>query len=216
MNTTSLPQTRLFASAQWIEHEHPQRADAEAFVASVYRQRFGANLREFMPHLLAFRSTDGELQAVVGLRCGGRGALFLERYLQARVESRIGDDQGVAIERSQVVEIGNFAAGSPGAARELILALVPLLRDAGLRWVTFVATRQLRNAFARLGLLPRRLDSARAECMGADARDWGSYYSEQPEVLYGDLQTAAPLAAVQGPWSLPLERRMGGCAAVAA
>lgn len=189
---TSRPTSKpVFQRAECIDARHPDRAEVEDFVARVYRQRFDARLSEFMPHLLAFRDGQGRLLAAVGLRCGGEGRLFVERYLQDDAESRLGAELGQRVARQQIVELGNFAAHDPGAARELILALIPLLRQAGMRWVMFVATRQLRNAFRRLGLAPRHLMVARGECLGEDAASWGRYYDEAPELLFGDLHRAS-------------------------
>ena len=196
MNTSPLSDPG-FARADCIGPDHPQRAEVEAFIRSVYRQRFSAHLPQLMPHLLAFRDADGSLSAAVGLRCAFEGPLFVERYLGERVEQRLGQQLGIAPARSEIVEIGNFAAHSAGAARALILALIPLLRGAGLRWTLFVATRQLRNAFQRLGLEPRFLCAASAQALGEEGEAWGSYYEAAPEVLFGDLRSvhAVPSAA---------------------
>ena len=201
MNTSPLSDPG-FARADCIGPDHPQRAEVEDFIRSVYRQRFGAHPPQLMSHLLAFRDADGSLSAAVGLRCAFEGPLFVERYLGERVEQRLGQQLGIAPARSEIVEIGNFAAHSAGAARALILALIPLLRDAGLRWTLFVATRQLRNAFQRLGLVPRFLCAASAQALGEEGEAWGRYYEAAPEVLFGDLQTVHASNAAPTPRAL--------------
>jgi hypothetical protein len=124
------------------------------------------------------------------LRLAGHGPLFLERYLDEPVETAIQRSSGQPIERHTLIEIGNFAAEQSGAARAVIVRLIPLLRSSGLRWVALVATRQLRNALFRLGLSPQSLGPAEAARLGEEADAWGCYYQAQPELVYGDLRLA--------------------------
>lgn len=183
-----------------------QRAQVEAFVADIYRRHYGARLRSFLPDLLAFRDGNGSLQAVVGLRRGGAEPLFVEQYLDAPAEAVVSAHAGRQINRRLVVEVGNLAVSIPGDIRPLVAHLTALLHEAGLRWVLFTATRQLRNTFARIGLTTVELAEARADRLRDDASDWGSYYAVQPRVVLGDL------AAGQA-W---LQARMSGSAAAGA
>ena len=73
---------RGFANGALIDPGHARRAGTEAFIAQVYRARYGAELTQFLPHLLAFDDAAGRLQAAVGLRCGYEGPLFVEQYLE--------------------------------------------------------------------------------------------------------------------------------------
>lgn len=198
----SIPDPNTF-QACWIEPGHPRRPEAERFVADTYRLRYAARLHAFMPHLIAFSDADGRIHAVVGLRLAGHGPLFLERYLDEPVEAAIQRRSGQPIERHALIEIGNFAATQSGAARAVIVRLIPLLRSSGLRWVALVATRQLRNALFRLGLSPQSLGPAQAARLGEEAEEWGCYYEAQPELVYGDLRSAhcaeSPQQAVRPP-----------------
>lgn len=187
-----------FASADCIDRTHPRRDEVEAFIQRIYADRFEAHPTSLMPQLLAFRDGDGALLAAVGLRSAAEGDLFVERYLGAPVETELARRLGVRPRRGEIVELGNFAAQSPGAARALILALIPLLRAAGMRWTLFAATRQLRNAFARLGLDPRFLCRAERRALGEEAALWGRYYETDPEVLFGDLLHARLPVRVAG------------------
>jgi hypothetical protein len=103
------------------------------------------------------------------------------------IERAIEAATGSAVARANVVEVGNLAATSPGAAREIIVATGAHLGRSGFAWVTFTATRQLRNTFARLrfGLLAiGRADRARVPD-GGEA--WGRYYEHDPVVVIGKL-----------------------------
>lgn len=176
-----------FADAALIGVDHPQRAATEAFIAQVYRARYGAELAAFLPHLLAWRDASGTLQAAVGLRGGAEGPLFVEQYLDTPADAAIAAITGVPVARSQLVEVGNFGALSAGDARELILHLTRWLHAAGYRWVLFAATRQLRNAFDRLHLATVELADADAARLRSNDTDWGRYYDAQPKLMFGDV-----------------------------
>lgn len=179
--------TPRFHTAGLIDPGHAQRAEVEAFIAGIYAERYGARLRNFLPCLLTFRDVDGVLQAAVGVRRGQHGPLFVEQYLDHPAEAAIRLRLGRPVRRDELVEVGGFASRSPGDAREVIVQLTGLLHRAGVRWVLFVATRQLRNAFDRLRLSTDLLADARSEQLQGDASDWGTYYDAQPQVLFGDI-----------------------------
>src|SRR3546814_8278397 len=79
-----------------------------------------------------------------------------------------------------MVEIGSLAARDAGVARAIIVYVTRWLHSAGIRWVLFAATRQLRNAFARLRLAPVALAVADPARLDGDAARWGRYYQSQP------------------------------------
>lgn len=175
------------------------RCEAEAFVGRIFLERHGARVRSFLPHLFACRDAQGRLQAVVGVRLGSEGPLFVEQYLDMPVEHQIARHLGRPVQRSQIAEVGNFAALHSGSARDVIPRMTRELHAAGVRWVVFSATRQLRNAFRRLGLAPTDLAEARADRLRDDASDWGSYYATHPKVMLGDVAAGrAILAAREG------------------
>ena len=169
-------------------HESPRRAGIEAFIGERFAAQHQARIRHFMPCLLSLEDRDGQLLGAVGLRGAASGPLFLERYLQQPAEQVIAARQVAnAPQRAQLVEVGNLAAGSPGAARLLIVALTDLLVALGYRWATFTGTLALLNSFRRLGLTPVALGPANPDCVGDELADWGSYYANQPQVMAGDI-----------------------------
>lgn len=176
-----------FARAQLCAPDHPDRSRVETFIAAIYRERFGAQFDEFFPHLVAYYDVDDNLLAAVGLRCGREGRLFVEHYLDEPIEHALSHNGLAHVARDRIAEAGNFAARTPGIARELILQLAWLLWVVGMDWVAFVATRQLRNAFHRLHLAPVELAIAQAERLGERGLHWGSYYDTQPKVMCGNL-----------------------------
>jgi hypothetical protein len=178
------------------------RRIAEAFIARVYREQFGARLAEFMPWLLVFHDRHGLLRAAVGLRPAKGAPLFVEQYLDQPAEQAVAAALGRCIDRDAMVEVGGLAASRPGDARRLILCLTRGLHRAGLRWVLFAATRQLRNAFDRLGLDTVALAPALASRLRPAATDWGRYYDTAPTLVSGDI--AAGMAFLASRESIPL------------
>ena len=173
------------------------RAEAEAFVARVYRDQFDARLAEFMPWLLVFHDRQGQLRAAVGLRPAKGVALFVEQYLDRPAEQAVAAALGRCIDRDVMVEVGGLAASRPGDARRLILCLTRGLHRAGLRWVLFAATRQLRNAFDRLGLDTVALAPAAPGRLRPSATDWGRYYDTAPTLVCGDIAAGIAFLAAR-------------------
>ncbi|HAL21817.1 MAG TPA: thermostable hemolysin [Stenotrophomonas sp.] len=182
------PHPGRFAEATLIAPDHPLREQVQSFIAETYRQRFSAEIRYFMPQLLAYRDTQGTLVAAVGLRHADSGPLFVEHYLDEPVQDVLAQHLSSTPRRAQIAEVGHFAASTAGIARELIVQLAWVLSAAEVDWVMFVATQQLRNAFVRLHLAPIELVPARAERMGDSAGAWGRYYESQPRVMCGDIR----------------------------
>jgi hypothetical protein len=68
-------------------------------------------------------------------------------------------------------------------ARALIPALARHLHRLGYAWVTFTATRALRNTFHRLGIRPLALAPANPARLEDGGASWGSYYAQDPLVV---------------------------------
>jgi hypothetical protein len=166
----------------------PHRGPVEHFIRWVFLRSYGARLSSFYPTLLSFR-TGEHLRAAVGFRDAVQGPTFAEQYLPAPAEVMIGSHWNQAVDRTQVVEVGNLALAGPGEARWLIAAVTTFLHACGYRWVLFTAVRPLFNAFQRLGLNPIQLGPADASRLPDGGRDWGSYYDERPVVCVGDIQS---------------------------
>ena len=168
----------------------PDRAEVEAFIHAVYRERYGADVNQFAPMLVSVVDDGGEIVAAAGYRPGDRGPLFLERYLAAPIETYLVDGPSVLPERNRLVEVGHLAATRAGAGRRLILLLGPHLAGLGFQWVIGTLTQELRQLFFRLGVVPLSLAEADPAVLGADIARWGSYYDHRPVVLAGRIDLA--------------------------
>ena len=176
-----------FAFASLVALDDPQRPAVETFIRQVYWDRYGATLSTFFPNLLVYRDADGTILAAVGLRLGSEEALFVEQYLDGPAEHVIAQRQIAHVPRTALAEVGNFAALTPGTARELILQLTWTLHSAHVRWVLFAATKQLRNAFDRLHLSTVELASANPDRLSTNRLGWGRYYDADPRVMCGNV-----------------------------
>lgn len=180
------PFSGRFARVAYFAPGDAGRPVVEAFISAVYLARYHARLRNFLPHLLAYYDDQGQLLAAAGLRSAGEDRLFAEQYLTAPIEAVLAQ-RGIAwVGREEVVEVGNFAAITPGAARELIMEVTCMLSAARRPWVLFVATQQLRNAFQRLHLSPIELAEASAYRLRDQGSDWGDYYASRPRLMCGN------------------------------
>lgn len=160
----------------------------EAFIEQRFRKTHGAEIRHFMPELFGMLNSDGLLCAVAGVRRAHREPLFLERYLDERIEPLISAAAARGVDRSAIVEVGNLCASDTGSARLSIIALTYLLGMGGPEWVTFTGNIGLVNSFHRLGLKPVTLCAADPERLGEDRHHWGSYYESKPWVHVGNIR----------------------------
>lgn len=187
---TSLPPLATFRHGYELElnsseaNTDPLRAQLEAFIHQRFAATYGAIVKHYMPQLLGLRH-NGVLQAVVGLRPASESPLFLEQYLDIPACTQIRQRSGIALQREQMIEVGNLAALAPGAARMLIIALTHYLAAHGFSWVVFTGTAMLLNSFQRLALSPIDLGAADPARLGQQQAEWGSYYATRPRVMAG-------------------------------
>ncbi|MDO8419433.1 MAG: thermostable hemolysin [Rubrivivax sp.] len=187
------PELRRLALAPRLRVHAPGtagRAEVEDFIGDVFRARYGADVRQFAPVLVGLHDTAGELVAAAGYRAADRGRLFLERYLDGPVESRLAAESSAAPSRSRIVEVGHLAAARAGEGRRLVLLLGPHLAAEGFRWVVSTLTEELRQLFVRLGIAPMALGVADPLLLGDEAGRWGTYYDHRPVVLAGQIDQA--------------------------
>jgi len=163
--------------------------EASAFVSRVFEKTYGASITSFMPHFIKMCDRKGDIRAIVGYRPASSGKLFLENYLDLPVEEVLSKYLGTKVDRSSIVEVGNLAEQAPGDGRMAIIAATAFLHSAGYRWVVFTGVPRLRNAFARLGLIPQELAPAdESRLPEKDQGRWGNYYKNRPVVYFGDIK----------------------------
>jgi hypothetical protein len=174
-------------SLERFERGDPGRAAIEAFIAAAFLENYGARIAHFSDTLVGCRDADGNWTAALGYSPAGAHPLFLEHYLDAPIETKIGARLGRPVAREGIVEVGNLAALHPGAARALIVGTTSLLHQMGMRFVTFTATTSLLNSFSRLQLRPQVLAAADPHRLPEGPAQWGTYYDTHPQVMFGDI-----------------------------
>jgi hypothetical protein len=160
------------------------RAEIEQFIHDVFAKTYGANVQNFMPHLVSLRDEEGELVAAFGLRKADKSPLFLEQYLDAPIETVLSRRFGKTITRNQVTEIGNLAVSNPRNAGVLIAHVIKHSLDIGIEWGVATAHHSLQNGLIKGGRDIYALQAADPLRLNpAELASWGSYYSNSPQVI---------------------------------
>ncbi len=175
--------------ASHVDIHSPRRPEAEDFIRRVFRQHHAANVRAFAPNLMLLEQSE-RVVAAAGWRGADTEPLFLERYLDASVESLMEKLTGQTLSRSRLVEVGHLASEKPGGSLQVILTLARHLHESGYEWVVFTATHELVGIFTKLGLPLLALAKADPSRLGAEAQDWGRYYDARPVVVAGRIRHA--------------------------
>ena len=154
-----------------------------ALISRKYRDVFGATLKPAFETYMHC-GPHAKRGAALGYQRAEEQPLFLERYLEQPIEQAVSEALGRTVARPQIVEIGNFAADNALAMVELWGAAANDLGKSG-EVAVATLTAPLRRMFARIGLPVTVVAPARPDCLGADARAWGSYYDLDPQVCVG-------------------------------
>ena len=173
---------------EMLEQGASQRAEVEDFIHGVFSHAYAADIRHFLPRLLALRNSERQVLAALGMREAADQRLFLETYLDEPIEAAVSRLQGSTVSRDTIVEVGNLASVHRGGLRHLIIALTAYLSGAGTEWVVFTAVPAVRNAFAAMGLPLQQLAVADKARLDKGQENWGSYYDTGPVVLAGRVE----------------------------
>lgn len=165
----------------------PDRAELEAFVSAAFARKHDASVTSFMPTLLSFRDSGGDLRGVIGLRGAQPQPLYLEQYLAQSIEMEIGAATGTPVRRGEIVEVGNLAGTSCRAAVRMVAMLPTYLLARDYRWIVFTATSAVRSILQGFGAPLVELARADGARVSGGADRWGRYYDSDPRVLAGYL-----------------------------
>lgn len=167
-----------------VERDAPCRQEVEAFIAAVFKQVYGAEVRHFMPQLVALRDASGVLMAAFGLRNAADEPLFLEQYLDEPIEQLMARQLGRAIPRHEITCIGNLAVANPRNAGVLIAHVIKHSLSMNLPWGVATAHHSLQNGLIKGGCDLYPLAMANPERLTMEDRaKWGSYYKHTPQIV---------------------------------
>lgn len=171
-------------SAIEVNTTHSDREEVEAFITKVFFQAYGANIKNFMPLLIALRDVNHHLVATFGMRKAKNTPLFLEQYLDDPIEKVISNSLNQTVLRTDVTEIGNLAVMNPRNSGILIAHVIQHSIEAGVHWCVATAHHTLQNGLIKGGVDVFPLHAVNPNRLPADElADWGSYYDNQPQVI---------------------------------
>lgn len=179
VSTPSIPREQL----QLIHEGDPRRGKLQAHLNQVYGDAFSAEPGHLHERLLALHDRSGTPRGLIGASVAAHTPqLFVEQYLDRPIEQIWSERLGRAVERSEIVEVGNLAARHTGLGPWLVSALAHHLDELGVPFTVFAATAELRASFAHMGVKLVDHGPADPARLGAAASIWGSYYAHDPHV----------------------------------
>lgn len=170
-----------------------ERAAVEAYIHDRFAGVHHAEVTHFLPNIISLRC-GGEYSAAVGLAPAGNGKVFAEHYLAAPVEQVISEKLGLQVERDQIVEIGNLVSTWKGSSLLLFIVIGEVMERLGYHYVMFTGTREVKALLARLRYSPIVLADADPNLLPDGGASWGSYYTNNPQVMFGDNRPAMAAA----------------------
>ena len=170
-----------------VGRQDADRAALEAYVRTAFNRSHDADVSTFMPTLLAFRDGAGSLRGVLGIRSAADAPLYLENYLDRPVEQAIVAAGYHPVERDEVIEVGNLAAGSCLAAVRMVAQMPVQLMNRGYSWIVFTATSTVHEILMGLGAPLVELGRADPLRVARQGDRWGRYYDNDPRVYAGYL-----------------------------
>ena len=188
---TLTPITNSKASSNTIQMLLPHtaaRLQVEGFIKKLFTQHHNATVSSFSPLLFAGFSTSDQPQSALGLRNASQESLYLEHYLDEGIETLIQSVTGEAVERKEIVEIGNLASQNSASCKALFAYITGYLDDQDVKWITCTGTAVLRVVFKRLGIRAVTIHEADQNRLGDEQYAWGSYYLNDPQVMLINVQ----------------------------
>ena len=166
-----------------------KRPSVESYIHDKFQQQYDADIQHFLPYILSLKCNDN-LCATVGIRTAESEPLFLENYLRFPIEQEIGNHFKTAIKRESIVEIGNLVSTWRGSSQLLFIFLTDLLFRLDREWVVFTATKEVEYLLKKMNFSPIHLTDASEKMLEDDKDRWGSYYDENPKVMFGHTPSA--------------------------
>lgn len=163
------------------------RKKYENFVHEKYQQAYQANLKNYLPYLVAVKQPEETLDMVFGYSDSSADKFFLESYLDGAIENKLSKVFNTTIKRSEIIEIGNLAIGKSTDNGRDIYDIACFAYANGYRWIACTATRMLRLAFIHAGTRLSFIANADIDKINASEDDWGSYYNYVPQISAGNL-----------------------------
>lgn len=169
------------------------RAAIQTYIHDRFARVHHAEVTHFLPNIISL-GCGGEYSAAVGLAPANGDRLFAEHYLDAPIEQIISEKTGVCVTRNHIMEIGNLVSTWKGSSLLLFIVIGEVMERLGYHYVLFTGTREVKALLARLRYSPTVLADADPNRLPDAGESWGSYYTNQPQVMFGDNRPAMAAA----------------------
>ncbi|MFW5426247.1 MAG: thermostable hemolysin [Methylophagaceae bacterium] len=168
-----------------------EKTEINNHIKKCFAETYAAKVETFEPYILSTYNDSG-ITATIGFQpAASKKPLFLERYLTKTIEDTLAGILNQEVERHDIVEVGNLSSIHKGSAsRVLFILSVAVLHQAGFKWVTFTATKQVQRLLGKLNLVTQPICEADPLKLADDGKSWGSYYADKPTVVVGNLTNA--------------------------
>ena len=165
----SASQERLLLPHLPLQFDSPtssNRPQVESYITEQFQSTYQATVNTFLPYLLSTRNEE-RLLAVMGFQPAEEvDSLFLEQYLESSsIESILSNKLNQIISRNTIVEVGNLTSSRRGKSQILFILTIAILHHAGFEWVTFTATKQVKQLLNKLKLVTIELADADPTCL---------------------------------------------------
>lgn len=172
----------------------PERRKVEEFIENIYAEKYEAKISSHYPILMSVRDIEDNIIAAIGFRYADEERLFLEQYLNEKIEDILGNKfKDKDINRGKIVEVGGLASKGNGASIFLFTALATYLKREGKEYVSVTATTFLRRYFAKIGLKLKFISKAENSKLIDNGASWGTYYATEPQVRAGTISSVCKL-----------------------
>lgn len=169
------------------------RRDLETFVKDGFAKKYQADVNTFMPILFGIKAQG--LRAVMGVRRGTQ-PLFVEQYLPVSITESL-EKHGIWTKRTCVAELGNLYSQNQRFTLPLLMTVVMGLYLSEVNYLVFAGTDKVRQLLGKLKLPLTFLADANPNLLKNDDTQWGSYYDNNPKVMFLDVKKAVALALQQ-------------------
>lgn len=93
------------ASVSFYDGARDDAYEIKAFISDVFYRFYKAKIKVGFPHLLSVIGLDKTIFAAVGFRVAAESELFLEQYLDEKVEEVVSKVVGEKISRSELLKL---------------------------------------------------------------------------------------------------------------
>jgi hypothetical protein len=184
---------RIMPYIQTHSQEEPSALALKKVIQLAYRHYYHARVTEFMPTLAQVFVEKGSqsgdrLIATCGLRSADE-RLLLEQYLPETIEKCISEKEKIAVERKQILEVGQLVMQDTKETKTLFRVMTEYCKEHHFDYMVFTVVRVLKTHLDRYCVPTREL--ARADVSQVkQPEQWGHYYRHEPVVLYVDVASA--------------------------